>query len=79
MLVVHCNASSLSLHCLWRTLISATFPQPFVFFCTPSKSAIITDFFDLLNSGGVKDLDLRAGTSPTSVDGHQVAIHYYGR
>ncbi|KAK8584946.1 hypothetical protein V6N13_138889 [Hibiscus sabdariffa] len=45
----------------------------------PSKSAIITDFFDLPDSGGVKALDLRAGTGPTPVDGDQVAIHYYGR
>ncbi|XWS19918.1 hypothetical protein CRYUN_Cryun31cG0057500 [Craigia yunnanensis] len=45
----------------------------------PSKSAINTDFFYLPNSGGVKALDLRAGTGPTPVDGDQVAIHYYGR
>ncbi|XP_039054069.1 peptidyl-prolyl cis-trans isomerase FKBP17-1, chloroplastic-like [Hibiscus syriacus] len=46
---------------------------------SPSKSASITDFHDLPNSGGVKALDIRAGTGPTPVDGDQVAIHYYGR
>ncbi|MBA0658728.1 hypothetical protein Goklo_010912 [Gossypium klotzschianum] len=45
----------------------------------PSKSATNTEFFDLPNSGGVKALDLRAGTGATPVDGDQVAIHYYGR
>ncbi|XP_039004547.1 peptidyl-prolyl cis-trans isomerase FKBP17-1, chloroplastic-like isoform X1 [Hibiscus syriacus] len=45
----------------------------------PSESAIITDFLDLPNSGGVRAMDLRAGTGPTPVDGDQVAIHYYGR
>ncbi|KAL4278840.1 hypothetical protein GQ457_03G040760 [Hibiscus cannabinus] len=106
MLAVHCNASALSLtlHCLRRTPISATFAQPLsssaastrrallvssiatpsfstlnLILSAPSKSAIITDFFDLPDSGGVKALDLRAGTGPTPVDGDQVAIHYYGR
>ncbi|XP_071725165.1 peptidyl-prolyl cis-trans isomerase FKBP17-1, chloroplastic-like [Rutidosis leptorrhynchoides] len=45
----------------------------------PSKSAVITDFVEIPNSGGVKALDLRVGTGPVPVDGDQVAIHYYGR
>ncbi|OAY71477.1 peptidyl-prolyl cis-trans isomerase FKBP17-1, chloroplastic isoform X1 [Ananas comosus] len=36
-------------------------------------------FVEIPGSGGVKALELRAGSGQTPVDGDQVAIHYYGR
>ncbi|XP_073001905.1 peptidyl-prolyl cis-trans isomerase FKBP17-1, chloroplastic [Typha latifolia] len=39
----------------------------------------LAGFFEIPGSGGVKALDLRAGSGPTPIDGDQVAIHYYGR
>ncbi|XP_022142399.1 peptidyl-prolyl cis-trans isomerase FKBP17-1, chloroplastic isoform X2 [Momordica charantia] len=44
----------------------------------PSISAA-PEFFELPDSGGVKALELRAGSGETPVDGDQVAVHYYGR
>ncbi|XP_057505718.1 peptidyl-prolyl cis-trans isomerase FKBP17-1, chloroplastic-like [Actinidia eriantha] len=42
-------------------------------------SSIPQQFVLLPNSGGVRALDLRIGDGDIPVDGHQVAIHYYGR
>lgn len=39
----------------------------------------VAEFSELPDSGGVRALDLRIGSGSTPVDGHQVAIHYYGR
>ncbi|GMI82202.1 hypothetical protein like AT4G19830 [Hibiscus trionum] len=77
----HPLSSSSSAASRRRTLLVSITATTFstLLLSSPSKSAIITDFFDLPNSGGVKALDLRAGTGPTPVDGDQVAIHYYGR
>ncbi|XP_072962272.1 peptidyl-prolyl cis-trans isomerase FKBP17-1, chloroplastic [Typha angustifolia] len=53
--------------------LAAAAPPP------PPPPPPLGGFFEIPGSGGVKALDLRAGTGPTPIDGDQVAIHYYGR
>ncbi|KAH9609124.1 hypothetical protein KSS87_004490 [Heliosperma pusillum] len=54
------------------------FPITFLTSSAPSH-AVVTEFYELPHSGGVKALDLRLGDGSTPVKGDQVAIHYYGR
>ncbi|XP_074315753.1 peptidyl-prolyl cis-trans isomerase FKBP17-1, chloroplastic isoform X2 [Silene latifolia] len=63
-----------------RTVLISTVLFPITFFTSSAPShGLVTEFYDLPHSGGVKALDLRLGDGTTPVDGDQVAIHYYGR
>ncbi|XP_078167426.1 FKBP-like peptidyl-prolyl cis-trans isomerase family protein isoform X1 [Carex rostrata] len=44
-----------------------------------ASAASAVKFFEIAGSGGVKALELRAGSGGTPRDGDEVAIHYYGR
>ncbi|CAM8904776.1 unnamed protein product [Rhodiola kirilowii] len=48
-------------------------------FPADSAAALVSEFVDIPDSGGVKALQLREGSGPVPVDGDKVAIHYYAR
>ncbi|KAB2600101.1 peptidyl-prolyl cis-trans isomerase FKBP17-1 [Pyrus ussuriensis x Pyrus communis] len=81
--LVHPNVTSptpSSLITTRRGALSTTLISTTLFTLTPpSKSATITEFSELPNSGGVKALDLRLGDGQVPADGDQVSVHYYGR
>ncbi|KAH0977137.1 hypothetical protein GBA52_026856 [Prunus armeniaca] len=47
--------------------------------CRTVHESAMAEFLKLPNSGGVKALELRLIDSEVSIDGNQVAVHYYGR
>lgn len=66
----------LSLSLISTTFSSFIFSLPSYSSPSPSSNSLISDFFELPNSGGVKAFDLLVGSGEVPADGDQVLLSF---